>query len=172
MGGGKMMLSESHLKSLLNSNPPLIENLIDPNKQIQPAGVDLSLSEVHSIHGSGKVDFDNSERELPKTQPLQFENDWLYLDPGIYKVIYNEIVHMPKNVVAIARTRSTLIRMGAQIVTAVWDPGYHGRSESLLVVHNPEGIYLKKNARIVQLIFFQLEEQTSGYSGRYLGENI
>ena len=53
-----------------------------------------------------------------------------------------------------------------------WDAGYHGRSQSLMMVYNPQGFRLQKNARIIQLIFFRLTSETEGYSGTYQGENI
>ncbi|MEW6329384.1 MAG: deoxyuridine 5'-triphosphate nucleotidohydrolase, partial [Candidatus Micrarchaeota archaeon] len=55
----------------------------------------------------------------------------------------------------------------------VWDPGYEGRSESLLVVENARGIKLKRNARLVQLVFVKLAgEAREVYSGKYKNENI
>jgi dUTP pyrophosphatase len=57
--------------------------------------------------------------------------------------------------------------------TAIWDAGYVGRSECSLVVKNPYGFRVKKNARIVQLMFTRLEtEVKDGYSGRYMHENM
>jgi dUTP pyrophosphatase len=79
---------------------------------------------------------------------------------------------MPLNIVAIARTRSTLLRNAVTVQTAVWDPGYQGRSSSLLVVHNPHGIRLQKDARLAQLIFFTTEEVKEGYSGVFQNERI
>ncbi|MEM4523885.1 MAG: deoxyuridine 5'-triphosphate nucleotidohydrolase, partial [Archaeoglobaceae archaeon] len=61
---------------------------------------------------------------------------------------------------------------GVSVETAVWDAGYEGRSEVLIVVHNPEGIWLKKNARIIQLIFLKLCSKTRGYAGIYKFENV
>ncbi|MCK4702236.1 deoxyuridine 5'-triphosphate nucleotidohydrolase, partial [Candidatus Bathyarchaeota archaeon] len=87
-------------------------------------------------------------------------------------VVYNETVKMPLDVAAIARTRSTLLRNGAALGTAVWDPGYHGKSSSLLTVHNPHGMRLKRDARIAQLIFFHTGEVEKGYSGVYQNERI
>ena len=46
------------------------------------------------------------------------------------------------------------------------------RSSSLLVVSNPAGIRLKKDARVLQVVFFELDapaEKT--YAGRYQNEN-
>jgi len=64
------------------------------------------------------------------------------------------------------------VRAGATVLTAVWDAGYTGRSEVGLVVYNERGIWLKKNARIMQLIFLKLSGKTEGYAGIYNFENI
>ncbi|HUV75718.1 MAG TPA: deoxyuridine 5'-triphosphate nucleotidohydrolase, partial [Dehalococcoidales bacterium] len=56
--------------------------------------------------------------------------------------------------------------------TAVWDAGYSGRSQSLMVVYNPQGFRVQRNARIIQLVFLQLTRETEGYQGTYQGENI
>ncbi len=87
-------------------------------------------------------------------------------------ITYNEIVHLPKNIMALARPRSSLLRCGVTVGTAVWDAGYSGRSQSLLVVYNPKGFHLQKDARVLQLIFFPLTQETEGYHGVYQGENI
>ena len=97
---------------------------------------------------------------------------WYRLEKGVYKVVYNEVVKMPLDVAAIARTRSTLLRNGAEVGTAVWDPGYEGRSSSMLTVHNPYGLRLKKDARIAQLIFFHTGEVGKGYNGIYQKERV
>ena len=84
---------------------------------------------------------------------------------------YNEVVNIPADVFAIGRTRSSLLRSGAQIGTALWDSGYRGRSGSLLTVHHPDGLELVRGARILQLVFFQLAapaERT--YAGAYQDE--
>ena len=73
---------------------------------------------------------------------------------------------------ALGRPRSSLLRCGVNVGTAVWDAGYSGRSQSLLVVHNPSGFSLEKNARLTQLVFFELTGESEGYQGIYQGENI
>jgi dUTP pyrophosphatase len=65
------------------------------------------------------------------------------------------------------------MRMGATVISALWDPGYEGRGEGLLIVENPHGIVLEKNARVVQLIFIRLESKpTSKYRGAYMLEGL
>ncbi len=74
---------------------------------------------------------------------------------------------------ALGRTRSSLLRSGVALHTAVWDAGYSGRSQSLLVVYNPHGFTLTRDARIMQVVFLPLEQAArQGYSGRFLGENV
>jgi dUTP pyrophosphatase len=167
------LLSSSELRKFMEAKPPLLENAVDIETQIQPNGLELTLKEVRTIEGAGAVDFDNSERKIPEAKTLEFENDgWIHLSEGIYRVIFNEIVNIPMNLAAIAKPRSSLIRCGTTLETAVWDAGYSGRSESMLVVYNPAGFRLKKNARIMQLLFYTLgTEVEKGYSGIYQNEN-
>ena len=94
------------------------------------------------------------------------------LMPGSYIITYNEIVHIPTNLMALARPRSSLLRCGVNIGTAVWDAGYSGRSQSLMLVYNSSGFRVQKNARVAQLIFMPLTTETDGYSGKYQNENI
>ncbi len=168
------LLSRKELRERILSKPPLMENMIDMESQIQPNSVEMTLQRVEVMEGAGAIDFDNSCRKLPLSRPLEFdENGWVFLLPGTYKVVFNEIVNIPKDLAAIARPRSTMLRCGVNIGTAVWDSGYRGRSESMLVVHNPEGFNLRKNARIIQLLFYELHaEVEEGYKGQYQHENI
>jgi dUTP pyrophosphatase len=148
--------------------------MIDPETQTQMCGMELTLQKIERFITAGAVAFDNKERELPETEIVNFdEMGWIELTVGAYLVTFNEVVNIPKDVAAIARARSTLLRSGATLETALWDPGYRGRSQSLLVVYNPRGLKLKKNARLMQLVFLRLEKEAEKlYSGKYQGENI
>jgi dUTP pyrophosphatase len=43
----------------------------------------------------------------------------------------------------------------------------------MLVVHNPDGFRVQRDARVMQLVFFGMSEATAeGYCGRYQGENL
>ena len=152
----------------------LVESMIDPETQTQMCGMELTVQRIERFTSSGAVAFENSERRLPETESLQFDQSgWIDLPAGAYLVTFNEIVSIPGDVAALARARSTLLRCGASLQTALWDPGYRGRSQSLLVVHNPAGLRLKRNARLMQLVFMRLEKEAEKvYEGRYQGENI
>jgi len=167
------VLSRKHLAKLLKADPPLIEDYLDLSQQLQPNGIDLTLRQVFALQSKGTIAADNGRREVSRLSPLSFGSDgFIELPAGIYSITFNEAVHLPKNVMALGRPRSSLLRCGVTIGTAVWDAGYSGRSESLLVVYHPQGFRLQKDARVMQLVFFELSGETEGYNGCYQGENL
>ena len=167
------VLSRAEISQLLKGKPPLIESWVDLEQQLQPNGFDLTLREVALPQSAGKITIANSQRVVSELAPLVFDGlGYIDLVPGAYIITYNEIVHLPKNIMALGRPRSSLLRCGVTISTAVWDAGYSGRSQSLMIVYNPQGIRLQRNARIIQLVFFKLAHKTKGYRGTYQGENI
>ena len=167
------ILSKQDILRLLEQKPPLIEGCINTDEQLQPNGIDLTLREVALLQSPGRIAVKDSQRHVSALAPLVFNGlDFIDLMPAAYIITYNEIVHLPKNVMALAKPRSSLLRCGVTVNTAVWDAGYSGRSQSLMVIHNPRGFRLQKNARIVQLIFLRLTQETEGYQGAYQGENI
>ena len=166
------VLSQQDIHHLLNQEPPLIESWINLEEQVQTNGFDLTLREVALLQSAGRIAVTNHQRFIPDLAPLVFDGlGFIDLMSGVYTITYNEIVHMPKDVMALATPRSSLLRCGVTINTAVWDAGYSGRSQSLMVVYNPQGFRLQRNARILQLVFLQLTRETEGYQGTYQGEN-
>ena len=167
------VLSRQDIFRLLKKKTPLIEGCIDLEQQMQPNGIDLTLREIALLQSAGRIAAEDSQRLVSELAPLVFDGlGFINLVPGAYIITYNEVVHLPKNVMALARPRSSLLRCGVTVNTAVWDAGYSGRSQSLMVVYNPQGFRLQRNARIAQLIFLRLSKKTEGYQGAYQGENI
>ncbi|HHE41473.1 MAG TPA: deoxyuridine 5'-triphosphate nucleotidohydrolase [Dehalococcoidia bacterium] len=166
------VLTDSEIRRLLLCNPPLLEDMVDAEIQIQPCGVDLTVRRVSSYISSGTVDFDNSHRTLSVTEPWDWNGGHVFLPAGAYHIVYNEKVNLPRDVMALAYPRSSLLRCGVTVHTAVWDPGYSGRGEALLIVYNQAGFRLERWARVVQLVFTRLGNiATEGYRGRFHGEN-
>ncbi|MGB7724064.1 MAG: deoxyuridine 5'-triphosphate nucleotidohydrolase [Dehalococcoidales bacterium] len=167
------VLSKKDIKKLIQQNPSLVEGFIDLEQQLQPNGFDITLRDVAMLQNMGQIGRDNAQRRLPDLAPLVFNNQgFMELLPGSYMITYNEIVHIPTDLMALARPRSSLLRCGASIGTAVWDAGYSGRSQSLMIVYNPNGFRLQKDARVAQLVFMTLSAETEGYAGKYQNENI
>ena len=167
-------LSREQLMDLIEGEPPLLTEYISLAGQVQPNGVDVTLRSISRYGGRGTVAASNADRVLPELEALEFdESGFIDLEPGPYHIVYNEVVNLPLDLMALGRPRSSLARCGVSIHTAVWDAGYHGRSTSLLVVTNPAGFRLQRNAKVMQLVFFGLSRRAAqGYSGRYQGENL
>jgi dUTP pyrophosphatase len=167
------ILSYDDILALIKSEPPLVESYLNLELQLQTNGFDLSLRSISRLTSCGRLALDNNNRIVSTQQKVDFGPDGIiHLEPGSYSITYNEIVHLPKDIMALGLSRSSLLRCGSSLHTAVWDAGYSGRSESLLVVHNPLGQHLEKDARILQLVFSRLTGISHGYDGAYQGENI
>lgn len=168
------VLSREQLRERLRGSRPLVTDWLDLDSQLQPNGFDLTLRDVARFVGPGTIAVDNAGRTLPELEPIAFDADGLAsVPPGPYHIVYNEVVHLPTDLMALGRPRSSLGRCGVAIHTAVWDAGYEGRSTSLLVVGNPHGFRVERNARVMQLVFFGLASAVAeGYRGRFQGENL
>jgi len=167
-------LSANDFDKYLSAVPPLVEGMLNPSEQLQPNGIELTLKEISALASAGKITVSNKDRVISSVEKLEFdENGMVFLKKGCYQILFNEITNIPPDVFAFARVRSSLLRSGASIETALWDSGYSGRSSSLLVVYNENGMHLQKNARLIQLIFYRLDSAVAKtYAGVYQKENI
>jgi deoxycytidine triphosphate deaminase len=139
------------------------------DEQVQPNGVDLTLeavlepSEVGRIGRDGKTVADRTEIE-PEGDDRVY-----HLDPGGYVVRYAETVGIPEEHVGFILPRSSLMRNGTTLETAVWDAGYEGKGEGLLQVTHP--IEIEQGARFGQIVLAEAAHEGL-YDGSYQGENL
>lgn len=165
------MLNREEIAQLIKEKK-LVEGYMDLTTQLTPNGFDLTVQTVYAFDEEGAVDFSNKERHVPhgkevlpvKANP-EDKHGWWHLARGVYKVKTNEVVHIPLDMTASALTRTTLLRMGAFTQHGLWDAGFTGKSEFILIVENPFGMRMKQNARIVQLVFSRMKETAQGYDG-------
>lgn len=171
---GGAVLDRETLQSYLAADPPLVSGMVEPAEQLQPNGIDVTVRSVAVLTGAGQIGSSSQERLLPGLTELPFDSEgYLHLAPGPYLITFNEVVHLPTELMALGRPRSSLLRSGVALHTAVWDAGYQGRSQSLLVVYHPQGFRIARNARVMQLVFFLLVRPVDeGYRGNYQGENL
>jgi dUTP pyrophosphatase len=169
----RTVLSKQDILNLIHQKPPLVEQYLKLEDQLQPNGFDLTLREVGQIQTGGQIGVTNAQRTISGFTPLAFDAmENLDLAAGAYIVSFNEIINLPKNIMALGAPRSSLLRCGVTVHMAVWDAGYSGRSQSLMVVYNPQLFRIQRNARLAQLVFFELVGDTEGYQGAYQRENI
>lgn len=168
-----MMLNCQEIKRLIKQKG-LVKDYINIDTQLTPNGFDLTASKVFEFNACGAIDFSNKERNIPQAKQIlprkksrQDKFGWWRLKKGAYKIRTNEVFNLPNDLVAVAFPRSSLLRLGAFSQTGIWDAGFKGRSEFILVVENSEGIRIKQNARIVQVIFYKIKQTDRGYRGIY-----
>jgi dUTP pyrophosphatase len=168
------VLSHQQIKNLISGNDPLLTDYVDLESQIQTNGFDMTLKAIATFDGHGLIGLSNQQRMLPRTRELDFDKDgFVDLNPGPYLIMLNEVVQLPDNLMALAKPRSSLLRSGVAIHNAVWDAGYYGRSQALMLVYNPDGFRLAKDSRILQLVFMTLDSTSdSPYDGRYQKEHL
>src|SRR5258705_1216999 len=169
---GMSVLSKEELRAALAADPPLVEG-IEIDVQLKTHGIVLRVERAQGLWSPGLLGAPDAVREPAAREDVQSDNDgWWDLHRGAYVITYREKVNLPQDLMALARPRSTLLRSGVAIHTAVWDAGYSGRGEGLLAVLNSRGYRLQRGARVAQLVFFRLSSPTAeGYKGQYHGAN-
>ena len=165
------VLSREELRAAIATQPPLVEG-IDVATQLQPNGIDLRVERVQRLTSPGLLGAAPQLREPAAREDVQPDADgWWDLHQGSYVIAYAEKVNLPPDLMAFARPRSTLLRSGVALESAVWDAGYSGRGEGLLSVLNPRGYRLQRGAAVLQLVFLRLTAATAeGYAGKYQRE--
>lgn len=136
-------------------------------EQIQPNGVDICVGEIFRLHGHAGAILPDRTQLAPR-KPLELSSD-TPLQPGMYVIRYREIIRIPDGHVGVVYPRSSLLRNGAALYSALWDQGYEGRGESLLVIWHP--LLLPPQSRIGQLVMMQAES-ADHYRGQWQGENL
>jgi deoxycytidine triphosphate deaminase len=150
---------------------PLIQKVLfaESGEQKQPAGYDVTVANIQSFPEErftlGIAKGENSAL----TQVPFNEGKYFDLEKGAYFVDLNEITTIPHDAIGILLPRSTLLRNGLDVRTALFDPGYSGQPKVMLVSYRRARI--EKFARIGQLIILKSDAEFSQkYSGRYQGE--
>jgi dUTP pyrophosphatase len=167
----------------------ILRSVRTPSIQSQPCGIDLTLKRVLTWTSAGSVDFSNIQRKTAETETLPFmsekaklplsppssgghgpqDSEFIDLPLGSYLIEFTERVDVPLDLMGQIFVRSSLFRSGALVHAGVMDSGYRGTIGALFQVVNPHGLRLWKDARLAQIVFHQMREQTEGYKGVYQG---
>jgi len=138
-------------------------------EQVQPNGVDLTVDAILEPTERGRIGRDG--KRIADREPIDADPDaGAYVLPaGGYIARYGERIRIPEGHVGFVYPRSSLMRNGCMLHTAVWDAGYEGRGEGLLVAH--QDVEIEPGARIAQLVFAEADHDGT-YDGSYQGERL
>ncbi|UOQ84672.1 dCTP deaminase [Gracilibacillus salinarum] len=145
---------------------------ITPYKEsnIQPASIDLCLGEHFLV-----VD-DLSTPILSVNSPANYHEmqvtagEVITIPPKTFMLgTTAEQIRLPDILTAFVEGRSSIGRLGVFIQNAGWiDPGFSGQITLELFNANRIPVQLKVGMRVCQLVIAQVDQETEGYSGKYL----
>lgn len=133
---------------------------VDPkpsSEQIQPASLDVRL-------GNNLYEFYTNQESQQRAHNLQ---------PGQRYLGHTvEEISLPNNIAAQLAGRSSIGRQGVIVhKTAGWiDPGFSGQITLELMNLGKEPVMLNRGERVAQLVFFKLDQYSTGYDGSYQGQ--
>jgi len=170
-----MILGVKELLKLVEENK-LVENLSERElKNPEGAGFDLRIGELYGIKGRGFLGVE--ERETPEMELVaKYENGKtvkIELQPRTYYAMKTiEQVNMPEDLLAIMTPRSTLFRSGVYIFGGQTPPGYKGGLTMGIYNFREEKFKLEMGARVVHIMFFQVEGESNLYRGQWQGGRV
>jgi len=154
----------------------LVQNLSQRElKNPEGAGFDLRIGELYKIKGRGFLGIE--QRETPEMELIaKYEEGKIIkveLEPRTYYTMKTiESVNMPDNLLAIMTPRSTLFRSGVYIFGGQTPPGYKGGLTMGIYNFRGESFELEMGARVVHIMFFQVEGESNLYRGQWQGGRI
>lgn len=167
------VLCDKDIALLCKTDSPLITGYYDWEWQLQPAGFDMSVNKIFSLESVGTIHAGRKENKLAGRKEISCDDEQIfYLSKGYYLVQFCETLHLPNNIVAFAKPRSTLLRYGGTLETGIWDPGFHGISQCGLVVFNEVGLKLEKGASLLHIAFLLLSGESDGFQHNSLHKAI
>jgi len=128
---------------------------------IQQQGVDLRVIDIKRVKDvipgfipkTGKTILPYTETVFPREDSVDGHKEW-YLEPGYYEVTFAEGCFIPPNASLHIKSRSSLIRCGAECRSGQFDGGFKtSHMGCFLKVELP--IYIDPGARIAQAIVFE-----------------
>lgn len=135
--------------------------------QKQPNGVDLTIDSVYRQTESGSIR--RNGKTIGDRTAVNTDDGTYNLFPRHYIVVYGETITIPEQHIGFVLPRSSLLRNSCMLNTAVWDSGYQGRGEGLLVVNHE--ISIESGARIGQLVLAEANHDGT-YDGTYQDERL
>jgi len=167
-----MVLSDRRIRNLLELSREEVINKkerldISPIKdhQIQPASIDLTLSNEFAYYEAFRVVTLNEEQKLKKIKAKTYD-----VNPHSFVLATTaERVKIPHNITGFVEGRSSIGRLGLFIQNAgLIDAGFNGQITLELFNASDNVIRIDAGRRICQLVLMQMESNCiNPYSGKY-----
>lgn len=138
-------------------------------------GWDLTVKDIKEINpGDNRLlksgtEFDhNTYTTVPLTiNPYKEDQHIWVITPGVYSLTFYQGCSLPNNIKAEIVHRSSLLRMGVEIRSAVYDPGFKVEEMgAVMIAHNP--VVIEKGSRVAQILMCETLVAQE-YAGQWQG---
>lgn len=146
-------------------------------------GVDLSVKTFYTLESAGVLlknkTIVGEYKEVEKQSNDKFSSGW-FLPRGEYICALNEGCKFGTHDVGYIVLRSSLNRNCVNLTSAIWDPCFTTKNANneienmsvRLSVLTDKGIFIEENARVGQLLVFEIEDGATEYSGQYQSRGL
>lgn len=153
-------------------------------KDYQPSGMDLRLGKIFSLdfEEDGLYGLIDGEKLLPEHKPIKpallnvGKDDYIagwFLNPNTpYIAQVHGQIKIGKSNAQFYLPRSTLLRAGVNVYTALGDLGYNGHLSFLMINHGLRPFFIQTGERFAQLVDFEVRGGSESYNGDYQEREI
>ena len=147
------------------------------DKDYQPSGLDLRVGKVFALGISTEtIGIYNGKKKLPdhiEYTPYTFCDDgkelkgWKLKPNRAYIFQVQDPIKIGEKNAQFYLPRSTLLRGGVNVYTALGDLGYNGHLSFLVINHGIQPFFIEQGERFAQLVDFEVRGGSEGYDGDY-----
>ena len=132
----------------------IITSVNNPDKNVQQHGIDLNVVKISKVNSGGFIPIDG-KTQIPKYSEVDLmytESNMAFwaLGPGSYYVEMHQGCDVPKDMMLLIRSRSSLSRIGASINSPIFDAGFKTDNIGTIMTVT-ETIRIEHSARICQI---------------------
>lgn len=140
-------------------------------EQVQPNAVDLTIDKVWALEKGVFMLAGDSKHSLPRraVNPIVRQtdgNEVFRLKSGMYIIVFEQTVQIGPAEAGIVVGRSTLMRNGVWLESALYDSGYRGHMHAGLMVAPSIEFIFPRGERLAQFVCMEAEA-LSQYAGTY-----
>lgn len=143
------------------------------DKCYQPDGIDLRLGQVCTLEFDCDTQYGitDTQKILPEHVPMELTKcslgeGWMLNPYSTYIFEVDRPIHINPNSAQFYLPRSSLLRTGINVITALGDSDFNGTLSFLAVNEANVPLFLEKGVRFAQLIDFNVDE-AGLYNGDY-----
>lgn len=151
---------------------------IYPNRNeddYQPSGLDLRVGRVFTFDNDFIAFLHEGEKQLPKQVEIPvghlpeyaLYDGWLLEPHRPYMFEVQEKIKIGDNNAQFYLPRSSLLRAGVNVYTALGDLGYNGFLRFLVINHRRAPFFIQQGERFAQLVDFEVRGGSESYDGDY-----